>query len=108
MLSNPPQPKDAKILDKPNAAAVDGGASGADAGESTGVELPTAGDSEDSNPLRIKCNRSSGANEHDAAGGGGDLPPPAPSAVSCPSAAAPNRRKFGKLLRTRAAPAGCV
>jgi len=51
LLSNPPQPKDAEILDEPDAAAVDGGASGADAGESAGVELPTAGDSEELNPV---------------------------------------------------------
>ena len=108
MLSNSPQPEDAEICDEPNAAAADGGASGADAGESAGVELPTVGDSEDSNPLRIKRNRSSSANEHDAAGGGGDFPSPVPSVVSCPSATAPKRRKFGKLLRTRAAPVGCV
>ena len=58
MLSNPPQPKDAEIRDELDATAFDGGASGADAGESAGVELPTAGDSENSNPLRIKRNRS--------------------------------------------------
>ena len=81
---------------------------GADAGEPAGVELPTASDSEDSNPLRIKHNRSSSANEHDPAGGGGDFPPPVPSAVPCPSAAAPKRLRFRKLLRTRAAPIRCV
>ena len=108
MLSNPPQPVDATILDKPDAAAVDGGALGADVGESAGVELPTAGDSEDSDPLRIKRTRSSSDNEHDAASGGGDFPPPAPSAVPRPSAAAPKRRRFGKFLRAHAAPAGCV
>ena len=107
MLSNPPQPEDAEILDEPDAAAFDGGASGADAGESAGGRLPTAGDSEDSSPLRIKLNRSSSANEHDAAGGG-DFPPPAPSAVPCPPTATPKRRKFGRILCTRAAPAGCV
>ena len=107
-MRNPPQPKDAEIRDEPNAGTVDGGASGADADESAGVELPTAGDSEDSNPLQNKRNRSSSANEHDAASRGGDLPPPAPSSMPCPSAAAPKRRRFGKLLCAHAAPAGCV
>src|SRR3954469_15871593 len=98
LLSNPPQPEDAEIHDEPDAAAVDGGAPGADAGESAGAELPTSGDSEDSNPLRIKHTRSSGADGHDATSGSGDLPPAAPSVVPHPSAAAPKRRRFGKLL----------
>ena len=108
MLSNPPQPEDAEIHDEPDAAAVDGGASGADAGEATGGKLPTAGDSEDSSPLRIKRNRSSSANDRDAAGGGDGLPPVVPSVVSCPPSAAPKKRKYGMLLRPGAAPAGFV
>ena len=106
MLSNPPQPEDADIHDKPDAAVVGDGASGADAGESMHVELPTAEDSGESDPLRIKHTRPSGANEPDAASGVGDLPPPAPSDV--PHSSAPKRRKFGKLIQTHAAPAGCV
>src|SRR4051812_4433170 len=89
LLSNPPQPEDAEIHDEPDATAVDRGAPGA--------ELPTAGDSEDSNPLRIKRTRSSGADGHDAASGSGDLPPAAPSAMLHPSTTAPKRRRFGKL-----------
>ena len=96
MLSNPSQPEDVDIHDEPDAAVVGDGASGADAGESTGVELPTAEDSGESDPLRIKRTRPLGANEPDAASGVGDLPPPAPSAVSRSSA--PKRCKFGKLL----------
>ena len=63
MLYNPTQPEDADIRDEPDASAVDdvalsvdvsvpAGATGAD--ESAGVELPGTGDSEDSDPLRIK------------------------------------------------------
>ena len=106
--SNPTQPEDAEIRDEPDAVAVDVGASGADAGESAGVELLTARDSEDSDPLRIKRNRSSSTNERDATSGGGDFPPPALSPVPCPSATAPKRRRFRKLLRTHTTPAGCV
>ena len=98
LLSNPPQPEDAEILDEPDVAVFDGGASGADVGESAGGKLPAAGDSEDSSPLRIKRNRSSSTNEHDAAGGGDDFPPAAPSFVPCPPVAFPKRRKFGVLL----------
>ena len=106
MLSNPPQPEDADIRDEPDAAVVGDGASGADAGESMGFELPTAEDSGESDPLRIKRTRPSGANEPNAASGVGDLPPPAPSAV--PRSSAPKWRKFGKLVQTHAMPAGCV
>src|SRR4051812_29147938 len=108
LLSNPPQPEDVDIHDEPNATAVDGGAPGADAGESAGAELPTVGDSEDSNPLQIKRTRSSGADGHYAANGSGDLPSAAPSAVPHPSAAAPKRRKFGKLLHAHLARARYV
>ena len=114
MLNNPPQPEDDEILDEPDAADVgptsasDRGALVADAGESAGGKPSAADDGEDSSPLRIKRNRSSSANERDAAGGGDDLPPVAPSVVPCPPVAAPKRRKFGVLLRPRAASAGCV
>ena len=59
MLSNPPQPEDADIREEPNATVVGDGASGADASKSTGVELPTAEDSGESDPLRIKRTRPS-------------------------------------------------
>src|SRR4051812_2489116 len=36
LLSNPPQPENTEIRDEPDAAAVDGGAPSADAGESAG------------------------------------------------------------------------
>src|SRR4051794_20869024 len=88
LLINPPQPEDDEIHDEPDAAAVDGGTPGADVGESVGAELPTAGDSEESNPLRIKRTQYSGADGRDAASGSGDLPPATPPAVPHPSAAA--------------------
>ena len=106
MLSNPPQPEDADIHDEPDAVVLGDGASGADAGGSTGVELPTAEDRGESDPLRIKRTRPSGANYPDTASGVGDLPPPAPSAMTRSSA--PQRRKFGKLIQAHAAPARCV
>ena len=45
MLSNPPQPEDADIHDEPDVVVLGDGTSGANAGGSTGVELPTAEDS---------------------------------------------------------------
>ena len=106
MLSNPPQPEDADIHDEPDAVVLGDGASSAYVGESAGVELPTAEDSGESDPLQIKRARPSGANEPDAASGVGDLPPPAPPTVAHSSAR--KRRNFGKLIQTHAAPDECV
>lgn len=105
--------------DDSDAAAVDEGAPGADAGESArapdadagksaGAELPMAEDNKDSNRLRIKRTRSSGADGRDAASGSGDLPPAVPPAVPHPSTAAPKRRSFGRLLHAHPSRAGYV
>ena len=50
VLNNPPQPEDADILKEPGASAADDAAPIVDAG----AELPKTGDSEDSNPFRMK------------------------------------------------------
>src|SRR3954467_9893788 len=66
MMNNPPQPEDANIREEPDASAAEdaapsvdanalAGATGAD--ESMGAALPGTGDSEDSNPFRVKRSR---------------------------------------------------
>ena len=109
LLNNPPQPKDADIHDDPGTVAADEGAPSAEAsepagvpgvGESAGAELPGSGDSEDSDPLRIKRSRSSGADGCDATSGSGTVPPTVPPVEPSSSAAAPKKRRLGRLLRT--------
>ena len=108
LLNNPPQSEDADIRDEQGIVASDEGAPSADASEpvgapgvdeSAGAELPWAGDSEDSDPLRIKRLRSSGADGRDATSGSGIVPPSIPPAGSSPSVAAPKRRRLGRLVR---------
>ena len=105
LLNNPSQPEDADIRNEPGTVAADEDAPSADAGEpagapsvgeSMGAELLGAWDSEDSKPLRIKRSRSSGADGRDAASGCNTVPPAEPS----PSAAAPKRRRLGRLVLT--------
>ena len=66
--------------------------------ECTGAELPGTGDSEDSDPLRIKRSRSSGFDGRDATSG--TVLPAVPPAEPFPSAAAPKRRILGRLVCT--------
>ena len=101
MLNNPPQPEDAKILDEPDAADVgpvptsDGGASGADAGESAGGKPSAADDSGDSSPLHVKRTRPLSVSGRDVASSGDDLPAVVQSTVPCPPSTAPKKRKYG-------------
>ena len=106
MLCNPPQPEDADICEEPDASAADDaapsagvsvlvGATGAD--ESTGVELPGTGDSEESAPFRVKRSRPSGAEGLDTTNGA--ILMSVPSAEPSPSAAEFKRPRFGRLLR---------
>ena len=113
MLNNPPQPEDADIRDEPGASAADEGAPSADAsaptgatdvGESAGAELPGTGDSEDSDPLRIKRSRSSGVDDRGATSGA--VPSTAPSTEPSPPVAARKRSRIGRLVRTHYARAG--
>ena len=107
LLNNPPQPKDADICDELGTVAANEGAPSADVGEpagapgvgeSAGAKLLGTGDSKDSDPLRIKRSRSSGVDGRDATSG--TVPPTVPSAEPSPSAAAPKKRRLGRLLRT--------
>ena len=109
LLNNPPQPEDADIRDETGTVTADEDAPSADAGkpagapgvgESAGAELPGAGDSEDSNTLRIQRSRSSGADGRYAASGSGTVPPTVPPAEPSPSAAAPKKCRLGRLMRT--------
>ena len=113
MLCNPPQPEDADFRDEPDASAADdvapsagasvlAGATGAD--ESTGVELPRTGDSEELSPFRVKRSRPSGAEDLDATSG--VVPLSVPSAELSPSVAECKRPRFGRLLRARSACGG--
>ena len=109
VLNNLPQPEDADIRDEPGSSGADEAAPSADASapagatgvdESAGVELPGTGDSEDSSPsLRIKRSRSSGVDGRDATSGTVSLTVP-PTELSS-SAAAPKRRRLGRLVCTR-------
>src|SRR3954465_6134855 len=107
MLCNPPQPEDADIHDEPDASAADhaapsadisvpAGATGVD--ESAGVELPGTGDSEDSDPLRIKRSRSSGIDGHDVTSG--TVPPTVPCTEPSPPVVARKKPRHGRLVRT--------
>jgi len=107
-MNNPPQPEDADICEEPDASAAEAfaprvgasmlaGATGAD--ESMGADLPETGDSEDSNPFRVKRSRPSGAEDLDASSDA--VPPAAPSTEPSPSAAAPKRTRLGRLVRVR-------
>ena len=107
LLYNPPQPEDAVIHDEPDASAADDvtpigdvsvpvGATGAD--ESAGVELPGTGDSEDSDPLRIKRSQSSGVDDRDATSGA--VPPDVPSAEPSPPVVARKKPRLGRMVRT--------
>ena len=70
VLHNPPQPEDADILEEPGASATDDVAPSVD----TGAELLETGDSEDSNPFRVKRSRPLGAED---LGVSSDAVPPA-------------------------------
>ena len=95
VLNNPPQPEDADILEEPGASAADDAAPIVDAG----AELYETGDSEDSNPFRVKRSRPLGAEDLDASS---DVVPPAASSnESSPPAAAPKRSRLGRLMRRR-------
>ena len=113
MMNNPPQPEDADICVEPVASAVEdaalrvdasvlAGATGAD--ESTGAGLPKTGDSEDSDPFRVKRSRSSGVEDLDTTSGA--VPPSAPSPEPSPPVAAHKRSRLGRLVRTRYARGG--
>src|ERR1041384_7204135 len=82
VMNNPPQPEDADIHEDPDASTADDAAPSVDANvlagatganESMGAELPETGDSEDSNPLRVKRSRPSGAEDLDVTS---DVVPP--------------------------------
>ena len=110
MMNNPPQSEDADICEEPDASAAEDaaprigasvlvGATGAD--ESMGADLPETGDSEDSNPFRVKRSRPPSAEDLDASS---DVVPPAvPSTESSLPAAASKRSRLGRLVRPRTA-----
>src|SRR4051812_21374550 len=85
LLSNPPQPEDAEILDEPDVAmgdpapTGDGDASYADTGEFVGASVgghPAVSEGDEcSEPLRFKCSRSSTASGRVVEGAGDGLPP---------------------------------
>ena len=113
VLNNPPQLEDAYILEEPSASADDDAAPRVDASvlmsdiganESMGAHLPETGDSEDSNPFRVKRSRPLGAEDLDVSSY--VVPPAAPSTKSSPSAAAPKRTRLGRLMRPRAVRGG--
>ena len=84
MLCNPPQPKDADILEEPDASAAEDAARTA----RTGPVIVESGDSEDSGPFRVKRSRLGGFEDRDAAA------PVAPSAEPSPAPAAPKRNRL--------------
>ena len=96
MLRNPPQPKDADILDEPGASVASDAARAAGAG----AVLVESGDSEDSSPFRVKRSRPRSVEDHDAVAAA------APSAEPSPSSAAPKRNRLGRLWRARPAQSG--
>src|SRR4051812_23153161 len=113
VMNNPPRPKDADIHEEPDASAADddalsvdanmlAGATGGD--ESMGAELPETGDSEESNPFRVKRLRPSGAEDLDASSD--VVLPSAPSTEPSPPVAAHKRSKLGRFMRTRYARGG--
>ena len=93
--NNPPQPEDADILEELGASAADDAALSVDAG----ARLPETGDSEDSNPFRVKRSRPLGAEDLDASSDA--VPPAAPSTEPSPPAAAPKRSRLGRMTRRR-------
>ena len=96
VLCNPPQPEDADILEEPGASAADGAALIVDAE----AELPGTGDSEDSNPFRVKRSRPLSAEDLDVSSYA--VPPATPSSEPSPSASVAKRTRFGRLTRPRA------
>ena len=108
VMNNPPQPEDADIREEPDASAADDAAPSVDANvladatgadDSMGAELPETGDSEDSNPFRVKRSRSSCAEDLDMTSDA--VPPSAPSTEPSPPVASPKRSRLGRLVRVR-------
>src|SRR3954463_379630 len=110
VMNNPPEPEDADIRDEPDASAAEdaapwvdasvlAGATGAD--ESMGADLPETGDSEDSNPFRVKRAQPPGTEDLDASSDA--VPPAAPSTEPSFPSAAPKRSRLGRLVRPRTA-----
>ena len=109
MLNNPPQPEDGDICEEPNASVAKDAAPRVDdsmlmsaigADESMGADLPETGDSEDSNPFRVKRSRPSEVDDLDALSDAAS--PAALSTEPSLPAAAPKRSRLGRLMRPRA------
>ena len=96
MLRNPPQPKDADILEEPGASIADDAARTA----GVGAVLVEFGDSEESGPFRMKRSRPESVEDHDVVAAA------APPADPSPSSAAPKRNRLARLWRVRPAQSG--